>query len=203
MLLARSNSQRELNPFCFRRSYFIPFDPYRLSSRMNAWERYEITGGSVNKGWLQIQENKYGNQLPLPLKAVTHSSTYIGRCILYQMCLSFVNKCSRQVKLWVIIIILMSCRHHGYPWPSLATSPYCSSPLEGLQGYIPYPHIAAVCMYVRAGHPAFARPYVGVHRSTSLMSSSLLLQQCPACLVLRCLSSICYSHTHPQYSSWD
>ena len=39
------------------------------------------------------------------------------------------------------------------------------------------------CMYVRAGHPAFGRPYVGVHRSTSLMSSSLLLQQCPACLV--------------------
>ena len=39
------------------------------------------------------------------------------------------------------------------------------------------------CMYVRAVHPAFARPYVGVHRSTTLMSSSLLLQQCPACLV--------------------
>ena len=38
-------------------------------------------------------------------------------------------------------------------------------------------------MYVRAGRPAFARPYVGVHRRTSLMSSSLLFQQCPACLV--------------------
>ena len=38
-------------------------------------------------------------------------------------------------------------------------------------------------MYVRAGRPAFARPYVGVHWSTSLMSSSLLPQQCPACLV--------------------
>ena len=38
-------------------------------------------------------------------------------------------------------------------------------------------------MYVRAGRPAFARPYVGVHKSTSLMSSSLLLQRCPACLV--------------------
>ena len=38
-------------------------------------------------------------------------------------------------------------------------------------------------MYVRAGRPAFARPCVGVHKSTSLMSSSLLLQQCPACLV--------------------
>ena len=39
------------------------------------------------------------------------------------------------------------------------------------------------CMYVRAGLPAFLWPYAGVHRSTSLMSSSLLLQQCPACLV--------------------
>ena len=39
------------------------------------------------------------------------------------------------------------------------------------------------CMYVRAGRPAFAQPYVWVHRSTSLMSSSLLLQQCPASLV--------------------
>ena len=38
-------------------------------------------------------------------------------------------------------------------------------------------------MYVRAGRPAFARPCVRVHKSTSLMSSSLLLQQCPACLV--------------------
>ena len=38
-------------------------------------------------------------------------------------------------------------------------------------------------MYVRAGRPAFARLYVGVHRSTSVMSSSLLLQQCPAYLV--------------------
>ena len=39
------------------------------------------------------------------------------------------------------------------------------------------------CMYVLAGRPAFAWPYVGVHWSTSLMSSSLLPQQYPACLV--------------------
>ena len=45
-------------------------------------------------------------------------------------------------------------------------------------------------MYVRAGRPAFARPCVGVHKSTSLMSSSLLLQQCPACLV--CLTWIVF-----------
>ena len=39
------------------------------------------------------------------------------------------------------------------------------------------------CVYVRAGRPAFARPCERVHKRTSLMSSSLLLQQCPACLV--------------------
>ena len=39
------------------------------------------------------------------------------------------------------------------------------------------------CMLVLAGCPAFAHPCEGVHRSTSLMSSSLLLQQCPECLV--------------------
>ena len=39
------------------------------------------------------------------------------------------------------------------------------------------------CMYVRAGRPAFSRPYAGVHRSISLLSSSLLLQQCLASLV--------------------
>ena len=39
------------------------------------------------------------------------------------------------------------------------------------------------CMQVRAGHPAFARRCEGVHKSTSLMSWFLLLQQFPACLV--------------------
>ena len=45
------------------------------------------------------------------------------------------------------IIIIMSCRQHGYPWPSLATSPNRSSPLAGLQNYIPYPHRAAICTF--------------------------------------------------------
>ena len=48
----------------------------------------------------------------------------------------------------------------------------------------PHPVSSRSCwIYVRAGRPAFARPYVVVHRSTSLMSSPLLLQQCPANLV--------------------
>ena len=48
---------------------------------------------------------------------------------------------------YIIIIIIMSCRQHVYPWPSLAIFPYRSSLLAGLQGYIPYPHTAAVCMF--------------------------------------------------------
>ena len=47
----------------------------------------------------------------------------------------------------IIIIIIMSCRQHGYPWPSLAISPYHSSPPAGLQGYILCLHIAAVCKF--------------------------------------------------------
>ena len=46
-----------------------------------------------------------------------------------------------------IYIIIMLYRRHRYPWPSLATSPYRSSLLVGLQGHIPYPHIAAECMF--------------------------------------------------------
>ena len=39
------------------------------------------------------------------------------------------------------------------------------------------------CMKIPSGSPAFARPCEGVHKSTSHMSSSLFLQQSPACLV--------------------
>ncbi len=56
------------------------------------------------------------------------------------------------------------------------------------------------CMYVRAGHPAFAWPYAGFHRSTSLMSSSLLLQQCPACLVR--MNWILFLMRGRQQNSW-
>ena len=47
-----------------------------------------------------------------------------------------------------IIIIIMSRRQRGYPWPSLAISPYYSSPPAGLQGYILCPPIVAVCKFV-------------------------------------------------------
>ena len=77
-----------------------------------------------------------------------------------------------------IIIIIMSYRLHGYPWPSLATSPYRSSPLVGLQGYIPYPRIAAVCMFelVILLLPGHMWGSIGVHHlwARPCFSSSVL-----------------------------
>ena len=52
-------------------------------------------------------------------------------------------------------------------------------------------------MYFRAGRPAFAQPCVGFHKSTSLMSSSLLLQQCPAAAVLTLCFSSCWVAFQP------
>ena len=69
------------------------------------------------------------------------------------------------ISIQFIIIIIMSCRQHGFPRPSLATSPYCSLPLADLQGYIPYPHIAAVCMFELSVLLLFGHMWgsIGVH----------------------------------------
>ena len=65
-----------------------------------------------------------------------------------------------------------------YPWPSLATSPYRSLPLAGLQGYILYPHIAAVCMFelVILLLPSHMWGSIGVHHlwARPCFSSSVL-----------------------------
>ena len=44
-------------------------------------------------------------------------------------------------------VIILSCRQHGYPWPSLTTPPNLSLLLAGPLGYIPYPHRTAECMF--------------------------------------------------------
>ena len=77
-----------------------------------------------------------------------------------------------------VIIIIMTCRWHGYPCPSLTTFPYRSSPLAGLQGYIPYPHIAAVCMFELVVLLLFSHMWgsIGVHHLSARLcfSSSVL-----------------------------
>ena len=84
---------------------------------------------------------------------------------------------------------MLDIHHHHHvvalAWISLTLSRHFSLSfiVSGRSSGLHPVSLHSCCMYVRAGRPAFARPYVGVHRSTSLMSSSLLLQQCPACLV--------------------
>ena len=86
----------------------------------------------------------------------------------------------RWLLLYICIIIMSHCQH-GSPWLSPANLLYRPLLPVGLQGYILYWH--SCCIEVLADHPVFACPCEGVHRSILLMNSSLLLQQCPACLV--------------------
>ena len=92
--------------------------------------------------------------------------------------------------MFIIIRYLKSCHHHHHHDVvppvriSLTLSRHFSQSFiaSGRSSGLHPVSSHSCCMYVRAGHPAFAWLYVGVHRSTSLMSSSLLLQQCPAFL---------------------
>ena len=77
------------------------------------------------------------------------------------------------------IIIIMSRRQRGYPWPSLATSPYHSSPPAGLQGYILCPHIVAVCMFV------LVVPLLHIHMWGSTGVHRLWARPCFSSSVLR------------------
>ena len=79
--------------------------------------------------------------------------------------------------------------HHHHVAPSarisltLSRHPSPSAIASGRSSGLHPVSTQSCCMYVRAGYPAFDRPCEEVHKSTSLMSLSLLLQQCSACLV--------------------
>ena len=74
-----------------------------------------------------------------------------------------------------IIIIIMSCRQHGYSWLSVTTPPFHSSLLARPQGYIPYPHRAAVCRF-ELFSLSHMRGSIGVHHlwARPCFSSSVL-----------------------------
>ena len=104
------------------------------------------------------------------------------------------------IKFWIIVFFTFSSYiyHHDHDhdmrlaWISLTLSLHVSLSFIAFgrsSGLHPISSHSC-CMNVRAGRPAFDWPYAGVHRSTSLTISSLLLQQCPACLV--CLACIVF-----------
>ena len=104
----------------------------------------------------------------------THTHIYIYMCV----CVVCVCVCGLHKPLYKITTDIHH-HHHVAPqaWVSLTLSRHLSlSFIASSRSSRPYPVSSHSCwMYVRAGCPAFARPYVGVQRSTSLMSSSLLL----------------------------
>ena len=92
----------------------------------------------------------------------------------------------------------MSCRQYGYPWPSLATSPYHSSPPAGLQGYILCPHIVAVCKFelvilLLHGHTRF-------HKLWQSSFSRVYSNSCSRCLFEAEIIKIGQS-SHKMYSN--
>ena len=103
---------------------------------------------------------------------------YIHWAILYRFYLFILPLLVHLLGSWLVIYISSSssssssCRAASTDISDPLSLLCRSSSLAGLQGYIPYPRVAAECMFVLV-----------IHRSTSLMSSSLLLQECPACVV--------------------
>ena len=94
------------------------------------------------------------------------------------VCLGVTDKKYFQKVIFKSIVIKSSssssCRSGSTDIPDPLSPPLPT--IHCFQGYIPNRHRAA-------GRPAFARPCEGVHKCISIMSSSLLLRQCPACLV--------------------
>ena len=94
---------------------------------------------------------------------------------------------SHFIRVWLVLKGTYHHQHHVVPLARISLTlshHFCLSFIASGRSSGLHPVSShSCCMHVRAGRPVFARPYVGVHRSTSLMNSSLLLQQCPACLV--------------------
>ena len=90
---------------------------------------------------------------------------------------------------WIMKMIMWTYHYHHLVVPqaqislTLSRHSFLSFIASGRSSGLHPVYLQSWCIYVRAGCPAFTRLYARVHRRISLMTSSLLLQQCPACLV--------------------
>ena len=85
------------------------------------------------------------------------------------------------IYIYIYIYIIMSCYQHGYSNPLSTHLPIVHCFRQILRATS---RIGTDLLYVGSNWTScFARPREEVHRSTSLTSSSQILQQCPACLV--------------------
>ena len=120
-------------------------------------------------GQLSISFRSYGNQTwSIKWNAVSSRQRSYRYCCIHQYIYIYIHH-----HVVPLARISLTSSHH------FSLSFIASGRYSGL-----HPVSSQSCwMYVRAGRPAFARPYMGVHRSTLLMSSSLILHQFPAYLV--------------------
>ena len=116
-------------PFAFPGSWFI-----------NSFWAHVVFERSTDGGWHSLSGTSDGWSGSLEQVAKVLASQRLENLT--------INNYSLKHNGVTIIIIIMSRRQRGYPWPSLAISPYHSSPPAGLQSYILCPHIVAVCKFV-------------------------------------------------------
>ena len=84
------------------------------------------------------------------------------------------------VRDYYIIIIIMACRWHGFPWSSSATRPYCSSLSAGLPCYTLYQYRAVVDRLQQVTYPC-SSVWRGQQEYIAY-DLALLLLQSPTCL---------------------
>ena len=103
-----------------------------------------ITKSNNTPVLLYLSPQSFYTYHPSPFRSITPVLLYLSpQSFISIPVLLFIS-----IFVTLYIIIIMSRRQHRYPWPSLAISPYHSSPLVGLQSYILCPHIVAVCKFV-------------------------------------------------------
>ena len=134
------------------------------------YKRYKLTLLKVTYDTFEINEMFKYNQIRVLL--ILYWIMFIGQN-LPRLCTTNINRYHHHHHVVPLARISLTLSRH------FSLSFIASGRSSGLHPVSSH----SCCIYVRAGRPAFPRPYAGVHRSTSLMSSSLLLQQCPACLV--------------------
>ena len=117
------------------------------------------------KLWLRNSQIQVKLDTSWSVRFVTYTHTHTHTYIYIYIC--------------IYVYISSSCHAAGTDTLDSLSRHFSLSFIASGRSSGPHPVSSHSCwMYVRAGRPAFARPYVGVHRSTSL-----LLQQWPTCLV--------------------
>ena len=76
---------------------------------------------------------------------------YLSIYLSIRVC-SYIYQFNNVCLLYIYLIIIMSRLQHGYPWPSLATHPYCPLLPAGLQGTS---RISTELLYVGSSWPSY------------------------------------------------